>query len=72
VDNKKIIASKNRNAKLSVEDIHEICRLFKRGRKLRSVASKYSYVGLAKSFGITKNQIYNLIKGRSYKHITRD
>lgn len=68
----KKIASTNSNAKLSEQDIHEIIQLHKTGMYFRKIASNCGYESLGKKYGITRNQVYRVVKGYSYKHVKRE
>lgn len=64
-------ASNNCNAKLSKEQILEICELYQRGVELSCLAKLYTHKALAKKYGISRYTVYALLKEKTYKNVKR-
>lgn len=64
-------ASNNCNAKLTKENIIDICRDYQLGVELLCKAKKYTYKELAKKYGVSRYTIYAVTKEKVYKNVKR-
>jgi len=61
--------SKHHNAKLTEEDVALIVELYEEGKILRKRLEALSMKGIGDKFGVAPQTIYDIVSGRSWRHV---
>jgi len=61
--------SKHHNAKVTEEDVALILELYEEGKRLRTRLQSLSLKGIGDKFGIKPQTVYDIVSGRSWRHV---
>jgi len=61
--------SKHHNAKITEEDVVLILELYAEGQLLRERLKTLSMKGIGEKFGIKPQTVYDIVSGRSWRHV---
>lgn len=61
--------SKHHNSKISEEDVKLILELYEEGKDLRERLKALSMKGIGEKFGIAPQTVYDIVSGRSWRHV---
>ena len=61
--------SKHHNAKVTEEDVKLILELYEEGQIIRKRLQSLSMKGIGEKFGIKPQTVYDIVSGRSWRHV---
>ena len=61
--------SKHHNSKITEEDVALILELYEEGKALRQRLQTLSMKGIGEKFGIKPSTVYDIVSGRSWRHV---
>jgi hypothetical protein len=61
--------SKHHHAKIDEDDVRLILELYEEGKVLRERLKTLSLKGIGEKFGIAPQTVYDIVSGRSWRHV---